>query len=137
MSRIRGKNTRPELIVRKFLFAQGFRYSLHSKHLPGKPDIVLTKYKTIVDVRGCFWHGHTNCPFGDAVKTESQIITERVRTAIERDKINTAKWLKLGWKVIVVWDSCELETKKKESSKRQNVLADLVKKLRRESDTRN
>ena len=72
MSRIRSKNTKPELIVRKFLFANGFRYRLHSKNLPGKPDIVLPKYKTVIFVHGCFWHGHENCKYFVVPKTRTE-----------------------------------------------------------------
>ena len=120
MSRIRGKNTGPEIMVRKFLFSNGIRYRIHDKKLPGKPDIVIKKYKTIVDVRGCFWHGHKNCSFGDKIKTES--LAERVSSAIERDRRNEKKWKQLGWNVIVIWDNCELEVKKKNSEKREKNL---------------
>src|SRR6056297_521879 len=109
MSRIRGNNTKPEILVRKFLHARGYRYRLYDKRLPGKPDIVLKKYNTIIDVRGCFWHSHKNCKFGDEVKTLSQKITLRRKSAIERDKINMRKWNDLGWNVIVIWAECELE----------------------------
>src|SRR3954463_3313226 len=105
MSQIKGKNTKPEMLVRKFLHANGFRYRLHVKNLPGKPDLVLPKYKTIIDVRGCFWHGHRNCNWGDKVKTESVKIMGRVKSAKERDKINERKWQALGWNVLIVWDS--------------------------------
>ena len=129
MSRIKGKNTGPELIVRKFLFSNGIRYRLHEKTLPGKPDIVIKKYKMIVDVRGCFWHGHKECRFGDNIKSESSGITERVRSAIERDRRNEEKWKQLGWNVIIIWDSCELEVKKKKSEQRERILTNLLKKL--------
>jgi len=129
MSRIKGKNTGPELIVRRFLFSNGIRYRLHDKKLPGKPDIVIRKYKTIVDVRGCFWHGHKDCKFGDKIKSESSGITERVKSAIKRDKRNEERWKQLGWKVIIIWDSCELEVKKKKSEHREKILANLLKKL--------
>lgn len=129
MSRIKGKNTGPELIVRRFLFSNGIRYRLHDKKLPGKPDIVIRKYKTIVDVRGCFWHGHKDCRFGDKIKSESSGITERVKSAIERDKRNEERWKQLGWNVIIIWDSCELEVKKKKSEQREKILANLLKKL--------
>jgi DNA mismatch endonuclease, patch repair protein len=131
MSQIKGKHTGPEIMVRKFLHANGFRFSLHSKSLPGKPDIVLRKYKTIVDIRGCFWHAHRNCKYGDKIKTESAVITDRITSAVERDKIKTAQWKKLGWNVIIIWDSCQLEIKKKRSPKREKVLIDLVQKLRK------
>jgi DNA mismatch endonuclease, patch repair protein len=137
MSRIRGRDTGPEMVVRKFLFANGIRYRLYDKRLPGKPDIVIKRIKTIIDVRGCFWHGHANCKFGDNVKTESIDITERVRTAIERDKVNEEKWKRLGWNVIIIWDSCELEIKKKKSEKREKILTSLLKKLLQKSDTSN
>lgn len=135
MSRIRGKNTGPEIMVRKFLFSSGIRYRIHDKKLPGKPDIVIKKYKTIVDVRGCFWHGHKNCRFGDKIKTES--LAERVNSAIERDKRNEEKWKQQGWNVIVIWDNCELEVKKKNSEKREKKLTNLLKQLLKNGDTSN
>jgi DNA mismatch endonuclease, patch repair protein len=132
MSQIKGKNTKPELLVRKFLHANGFRYRLHTKELPGKPDIVLPRYKTIIDVRGCFWHGHKNCKWGDKVKSDSEIM-QRVKSAIERDKVNEEKWEQLGWNVIIVWDNCELNVKKKKSEKRDQILKTILKKLKKNS----
>jgi len=129
MSQIKGKNTKPEMLVRKFLFANGIRYRLHDKGLPGKPDIVIKKYKTIVDVRGCFWHGHKDCKYGEGVKSESAGITERVTSAVKRDKVNEEKWQQLGWNVIIIWDSCELEVRKGKSEKREKILSDLLKKI--------
>ena len=130
MSQIKGKNTKPEMLVRKFLYANGFRgYRIHVKDLPGKPDIVIKKLKTIIDVRGCFWHGHKNCKWGDKVKSESEKIMKRVNSAIIRDKINEEKWKQLGWSVIIIWDSCELEIKKKKSEKRDQILQTLLKRL--------
>lgn len=137
MSRIKGKNTKPEMLVRKYLFANGIRYRLHDKTLPGKPDIVIKKLKTIIDVRGCFWHGHKNCKYGDKIKSESIGISERVRSAIQRDKVNEEKWRQLGWRVITIWDNCELEVKKKTSEKREKILIELLKKLLQISDTSN
>lgn len=129
MSQIKGKNTKPEMLVRKFLHAHGLRYSLHNKKLPGKPDIVLKSYKTIIDVRGCFWHLHEGCKYGSQVSTPSQKITSRRESAVERDKIKVAKWKELGWKVIVVWAECELEPRRKNSEKRENTLNELIMKL--------
>jgi len=130
MSRIKGKDTKPEILVRKLLCSNGFRgYRIHVKDLPGKPDIVLRKLKTIIDVRGCFWHGHKNCKWGDKVKSDSKKIMERVNSAIIRDKINEEKWRQLGWTVIIVWDSCELEIKKKKSKKREQILQTLLNQL--------
>lgn len=137
MSRIKGKNTKPEMLVRKYLFANGIRYRLHDKTLPGKPDIVIRKLKTIIDVRGCFWHGHENCKYGDKIKSESIGITERVRAAIQRDNVNEEKWRQLGWMVITIWDSCELEVKRKTSEKREKILIELLKKLLQKGDTSN
>ena len=96
MSKIKGKDTGPEILVRKFLHNCGFRYRLHSKKLPGKPDIVLKKLNTIIDVRGCFWHGHKNCKFGDQIRSESIGINERIKSAIERDRVKMEKWKNMG-----------------------------------------
>lgn len=137
MSRIRSKNTAPEMLVRKFLFSKGIRYRLHVKSLHGKPDIVLPKYKTIIDVRGCFWHGHKGCKFGDQVKTASTDIMEKVNSARDRDIRNENEWEKLGWMTLVVWDSCELEVKKKASEKREKILTNLLKRILKNCDTCN
>lgn len=129
MSRIKGKNTKPEMIVRKFLHSEGFRYSLHDKRLPGKPDIVLTKYKSIVDVRGCFWHNHVNCKYGDEVKTTSSQVSKKRNSAIERDRSNLKLWKSLGWQVLVIWSDCELEPRRKKSQKRIETLTNILEKL--------
>ena len=130
MSQIRGKDTKPEMLVRKFLHAHGFRYKLHAKDLPGKPDIVLKKHQTIIDVRGCFWHSHASCKYGSKVTTPSEKITLRRRTAVERDKIKMAQWKEAGWNVIVIWAECELEPKRKHSEKREETLSEVLKKLK-------
>lgn len=130
MSHIRGKNTTPEILVRKFLYANGFRYRVNDKKLPGKPDIVIPKYKVIIDVRGCFWHGHKNCRFGDLIKTESILINKRIEDAKFRDERNIVQWMALGWKVIIVWDRCELEDRRKNSIKRALVLEKLIKSIK-------
>ncbi len=137
MSRIKGRDTGPELVVRKFLFANGIRYRLYDRTLPGKPDIVIRKFKTIIDVRGCFWHGHQNCKYGDKIKSESVGITQRVNSAVERDKTNQGKWKQLGWSVIIIWDSCELEIKKKKSDKREKILSNILKEILQKGDTSN
>lgn len=130
MSQIKGKDTKPELLVRKFLHAHGYRYTLHDKKLPGKPDIVLKKHKTILDVRGCFWHLHDRCKYGDQVSTPSEKITSRRRSAVERDKDKMAQWKDAGWNVIVIWGECELEPKRKYSEKREETLNNLLNKLK-------
>jgi DNA mismatch endonuclease (patch repair protein) len=108
MSRIKGKDTKPEMLVRKHLHAQGFRYKLHDKTLPGKPDLILPKYKTVIFIHGCFWHGHANCKYFTIPKTRTEWWTEK----IEKNKANDEKAVKLlrndGWKVIIVW-TCRLK----------------------------
>jgi DNA mismatch endonuclease (patch repair protein) len=123
MSQIKATNTKPELLVRKFLHANGFRYSLHKKTLPGKPDIVLPKYKTVIFVHGCFWHGHSNCKYYKVPKTRTQWWLNKINT----NKANDAKAVKAlkkdGWKVITVWE-CRLKPGKIEKT-----LSSLLKKV--------
>lgn len=110
MSRIHCKGTKPEELVRKYLFAQGFRYRKNDKRLPGKPDIVLPKYKTVIFVNGCFWHHHEGCKYGTIPKTNTEFWENKINKTIERD-VNEFKLLKaLGWKVIIIWE-CETERK--------------------------
>jgi DNA mismatch endonuclease, patch repair protein len=111
MSRIRAKNTKPEIIVRKFLHSQGFRFSLHPKKLPGKPDIVLPKYKTVIFVHGCFWHGHKNCRYFIVPKTRTLWWINKINTNRLKDVKAIRELRKNGWKVLVVWE-CELKTNK-------------------------
>ena len=108
MSCIKGKNTKPEEIVRKYLFSQGFRYRKNDKRLPGTPDIVLPKYKTVIFVNGCFWHGHEGCRYFVVPKTNTEFWVNKIETNKQRDirKINDLQ--ALGWKVIIVWE-CELK----------------------------
>lgn len=110
MSCIKGKNTKPEEILRKYLFSQGFRYRKNDKRLPGTPDIVLPKYKTVIFVNGCFWHGHEGCRYFVVPKTNTEFWVNKIETNRQRDgrKINDLQ--ALGWKVIVVWE-CELKKK--------------------------
>jgi len=108
MSRIRSNDTKPELKVRSFLFRQGFRFRLHVKDLPGKPDIVLRKYKTAIEIRGCFWHRHDGCKDATTPSTNASFWKEKFRKNVERDQ-RTEKALKdLGWRLLVVWE-CELK----------------------------
>lgn len=110
MSRIKGKNTKPEEIVRKYLFSKGFRYRKNDKKLPGTPDIVLPKYKTVIFVNGCFWHGHKDCRYFVVPKTNTDFWLNKINTNIERDKHKQEALKELGWNVIVVWE-CELKPK--------------------------
>lgn len=107
MSRIKSKNTRPEMLVRKFLFANGFRYRLHSSKLPGKPDIILPKYKTVIFVHGCFWHGH-DCIGHKIPKTNKKFWTDKISNNMNRDKQQVKQLKKLGWQVIEIWQ-CNLK----------------------------
>lgn len=111
MSQIKGKNTKPELLVRKFLFSKGFRYRLHSKTLPGKPDIILPKYKCIIFVHGCFWHGHENCRYYVIPKTRTEWWTAKISRNKEKDLENFVKLTKTGWKIIYIFE-CELKKDK-------------------------
>ena len=108
MSKIRGKNTKPELILRSQLFKSGFRFRIHQKNLPGKPDIVLAKYKTAIFVHGCFWHYHKDCKEGRIPSTNSKFWQEKLFKNIEKDEKHIAELKEMEWKVIVVWE-CEIE----------------------------
>lgn len=107
MSQIKGKNTKPEGMVRKYLFAQGFRYRKNDKKLPGTPDIVLPKYKTVIFVNGCFWHGHEGCKYFVWPKSNPDFWKRKIETNISRDRKIIELLEKQGWNVIVIWE-CEL-----------------------------
>ena len=108
MSKIRSKNTKPEIILRKALFSKGFRYRIHDKNLPGKPDIVLPKYRTLIFVHGCFWHYHSDCKEGKVPKTNAKFWAEKLSKNIERDLKHNLALTALGWKIITFWE-CEIE----------------------------
>jgi DNA mismatch endonuclease (patch repair protein) len=107
MSHISGKETRPEVLVRKFLFSKGFRFKKNVKDLPGKPDIVLPKYKTVIFVHGCFWHGH-NCRRGTLPATNFEFWKTKIGGNIDRDKRSITELENLDWRVIVIWQ-CEIK----------------------------
>lgn len=106
MSKIGEKNTKPEILVRKFLFSKGFRYRINVKTLPGKPDIVLPKYKTVIFINGCFWHGH-NCKKGKLPSSNIDFWRKKISNNKSRDDKNSDLLIKLGWKVIIIWQ-CEI-----------------------------
>jgi len=108
MSKIRSKNTKPEVIVRKFLFSQGFRYRKNVRILPGCPDIVLQKYKTVIFINGCFWHVHEGCKYFVWPKSNVDFWNEKLIRNRCRDAENYTTLSNLGWKVIIVWE-CELK----------------------------
>lgn len=122
MSRIRSKNNAPEEKVRKFLFSKGFRYRKNDKNLPGCPDIVLPKYKTVIFVNGCFWHKH-NCKRFVWPSSNEEYWKKKILRNVERDEINIKELKELGWKVLVVWE-CEL--KKATIDKRLETLVDEI-----------
>lgn len=124
MSRIRSKNTKPELAVRKYLYARGFRYRLHDSRLPGKPDIVLRKYKTAIFVHGCFWHSHENCRYAVMPKSNNEYWTKKISGNVARDQDAGLKLSELGWKQIMLWE-CDLRKLNFEST-----MSKLIKQLK-------
>ena len=126
MSQIKGKDTKPEIIVRKYLHAKGFRFRLHYKDLPGKPDIVLRKYDTVIFINGCFWHGHKNCKYFVVPKTRTQWWLDKINRNKEKDKESIQALQKDNWNIITIWE-CELK-----KDKRQKTLETLIQKLLRQ-----
>lgn len=120
MSRVKGKDTKPEMIVRKYLHSHGLRYRLHVKLLPGSPDIVLKKYKTIIFINGCFWHGHENCPYSRLPKTRAEWWRIKISNNIKRDQEKHSQLHKLGWNIMTIW-SCQLKP-----SNRKKTLEEIV-----------
>lgn len=110
MAAIKGKDTKPEMIVRKFLFYRGLRFRVQVRKLPGTPDIVLPKYKTAIFVNGCFWHGHEGCKYFRLPKSNVEFWKEKIERNIERDKESMQALFDLEWKVVHVWE-CELRNK--------------------------
>ena len=131
MSRIRGKNTKPEILVRKGLHARGFRFRLHNKKLPGSPDIVLPKYGVAIMVNGCFWHGHKGCRYATKPKTNIEFWETKIARNRHRDEVTTAHLEALGWTVITIWE-CELRT----SSQLDDRLNTLTEEIRRAYETK-
>lgn len=115
MSRVHGKDTKPEEIVRKYLFSKGLRYRKNDRRFPGTPDIVLPKYKTVVFVNGCFWHAHMGCKHFVMPKTNVQFWEEKILKNVERDQKNYEILKESGWNVLVVWE-CELKKDKRENT---------------------
>ena len=115
MSAIRGKNTKPEMIVRRGLWKRGFRYRLNYKRLPGHPDLVLRKYKTCIFINGCFWHGHEGCKYYTIPKTNTEFWVNKVQRNKERDERVKHELNAMGWNCITVWE-CELKPAKREAT---------------------
>mgnify|MGYP002828535003 CR=1 FL=1 len=130
MSRVASKDTKPEKIVRSFLHRYGFRFRLHASSLQGKPDIVLTKYKTVIFVHGCFWHRHKKCKKATTPQSRKDFWNEKFKRNVLRDKKNRTALEKEGWKVQIVWE-CELSN----AQKRFERLSDLVAELNHSAGT--
>ena len=130
MAAVKSKNTKPELIVRKFLFSKGLRYRIHKSSLPGKPDIVLPKYKTVIFINGCFWHGHDGCrnfrmPKSNIVFWQNKILSNKNRDLINEKKLND-----MGWNVIRIWE-CEITHKDNVNSTLENVYNLIIKPVKK------
>lgn len=113
MSRIKGKNTKPEMLVRKFLFSMGLRYRLHDKKLPGKPDLVFLKHGVVVFIHGCYWHGHDGCKYFVVPKTRTEWWVNKINRNKLNDSNSISELKRTGWKVITVWE-CELKSNKRD-----------------------
>jgi DNA mismatch endonuclease (patch repair protein) len=124
MAGIKGKNTKPELFVRKYLHGRGLRYRLHVQELPGKPDLVFPKYKAVVFVHGCFWHQHIGCKYASKPQTRMEFWNHKLSENVKRDSYQIAALEGLGWRVFVVWE-CELQ---EGSSRLESLLLDISKK---------
>ena len=115
MSRIAGKDTKPEELVRKYLFSKGFRYRKNVRKLPGTPDLVLPKYRTVIFVNGCFWHGHEGCKYFVWPKSNAEFWRQKIETNISRDQRKEAQLRDMGWTVMIVWE-CELRPPKRQAT---------------------
>jgi len=118
MSRIRSKDTRPEILVRTFLFGKGFRYKLHDRTLPGTPDLVFPKYNSVIFVHGCFWHGHEGCKYFVMPKTRRKWWTDKINRTKQLDTENIRRLRQLGWKIISVFE-CRLKPQSRERTLNQ------------------
>lgn len=120
MSQIKGKNTKPEILIRKFLFSNGFRFRLHVKDLPGKPDIVLPKHRTVIFINGCFWHGHIGCKYFKFPKTRLDWWKEKIEKTRLNDILNHKMLENMNFKVIIVWE-CQI--------KNRSIYSDLIRNI--------
>ena len=125
MAAIKGKDTKPEMIVRKYLFSRGLRYRVNNRKLPGSPDIVLKKYKTVVFIDGCFWHGHEGCKYYRLPKTNVDFWRHKIAMNIARDYANGVDLRLAGWKVIRVWE-CDIKTKAKREETLERLYHEIV-----------
>ena len=124
MSRVRGKNTKPEEIVRKYLFSKGFRYRKNDKRYPGKPDILLPKYHTAIFINGCFWHQHPNCSSATLPETNKYYWRKKLQRNVERDAMQIRQLHEMGWYVIVLWE-CEISNRTKREERLQSLVDEI------------
>ena len=127
MSRIKGKNTKPEVLLRSLLHQAGFRFRIHASNLPGKPDIVLPRYNTVIFVNGCFWHRHNNCKYAYSPKSRQDFWQEKFARTVQRDQEKTEKLIEDGWQVRTVWE-CELENNP------DSIVAKIIRELKGRKD---
>jgi len=125
MAAIRSKDTKPEILVRKYLFSKGLRYRVNSRKLPGSPDIVLKKYKTVVFIDGCFWHGHNGCKYFKLPKSNTDFWRHKIAMNIARDYANNVDLELAGWRVIRIWE-CEIKTKAQQKETLEKLYAKIV-----------
>lgn len=125
MSKIRGTKTKPEELVRKFLFSKNFRYRKNDKRYPGRPDIVLPKYHTIIFIHGCFWHSHGNCKAAKLPETNTEFWRKKISNNKDRDRKNIEKLRNEGWNVIVIWQ-CEIKNKNKRDKRLELLIDEII-----------
>lgn len=126
MARVKNKNTKPEIYLRKLLWHRGFRYRINYKQLPGSPDIFIPRYNTIIFVNGCFWHMHENCKYSSIPKTNRDFWDKKLKSNVKRDAKNYDELKKLGFNVIVVWQ-CEINKMKSDESILENIINEIIK----------
>lgn len=125
MAAIKGKDTKPEIIVRKYLFSRGLRYRVNNRNLPGSPDIVLKKYRTVVFIDGCFWHGHEGCKYYRLPKSNVDFWRHKIAMNIARDYVNGVDLRLAGWKVLRIWE-CDIKTKAKREPTLQQLYQEIT-----------
>ncbi|MFL6263365.1 MAG: very short patch repair endonuclease [Thermoanaerobaculia bacterium] len=136
MSRVRGSNTKPEVQVRSFLHHLGYRFRLHQRGLPGRPDIVLPRYRTVIFVHGCFWHQHPGCSKATLPETNAEEWAAKLARNVERDEENSEALQALGWKVATVWE-CDLKTTAAVISSLSKILTDINERVENRSSVNN
>lgn len=125
MSKVPQRDSKQEILVRKYLFSEGFRFRKNDKRLPGSPDIVLPKYKIVIFVHGCFWHGHVDCKYSRLPTTRHEFWKKKIETNIERDKHKNSQLESLGWKVITIWQ-CQIKNRDLERLRLERLIEEIL-----------